>query len=263
MRPGWNPTRRNRKIGTKAQGYGQNNSLVIPSSHHKASSFWESLKDYVVVRRTIGEKVQHFFIEPIHREGWFYPCTVDDVGKLLTKIQPVALEVFDFVVFRQPTRKQEVLSSVWGRARFEFVLDHYSGSAIVLEARSLEPYTWSKSLNPENASELERLRNDGHQIEIRKRDILIKPSVESLRNTVLYRTLLHEIGHHVDYQLSSDEEWNSKITREKEDMAHRFASEMYESLQQRNCVPFNQTFDLDQMGKDQLNPQWFLPPSAI
>ncbi|KAF0814961.1 hypothetical protein IGB42_00037 [Andreprevotia sp. IGB-42] len=32
MRAGWNPTRRNRHIGTGAQGHGQDNKLVIPQS---------------------------------------------------------------------------------------------------------------------------------------------------------------------------------------------------------------------------------------
>jgi hypothetical protein len=261
MRPGWNPTRRNRNIGTKAQGYGQNNSLVIPSSHHKSQAFFEDLKDYVVVRRLIQEKERVFIVEPIRAADAFYPCTVDDIAYLLSKLRSVLLDVFDFVVFRQPTRKQNILRSVWGRADFDFRLTPFRGRAIIIEAHTNEILRWSKSVDVESAKELDRLVLDGHRIENTSRSINIHLNAESVRNTVLYRTVLHELGHCVDYELATADEWITKITREKEDAAHRFAAEMYESLRQDNCVPFNQIIDLEQMQLEGLSPRWFLAPT--
>ncbi|CAN7504086.1 hypothetical protein LJR118_003525 [Acidovorax sp. LjRoot118] len=43
MRPGWNPVRRNRNIGTPAQGHGEDNRLTIPESRHDRSFFHECL----------------------------------------------------------------------------------------------------------------------------------------------------------------------------------------------------------------------------
>ncbi|MDJ0797430.1 MAG: hypothetical protein QNJ51_11470 [Calothrix sp. MO_167.B12] len=46
--------------------------------------------------------------------------------------------------------------------------------------------------------ELERLREDGHRTATDKRHYLISSTLDSIRNTQLYRTLHHEIGHYVD-----------------------------------------------------------------
>ncbi len=141
MRQGWNPTRRNRKIGTKAQGHGLDNRLVIPSSWHNLQSYWEDLSSYVTVKRKIGEKEQVFIVEPTNK-GWFYPCTIDDMTMLLQHCTQADLESFDLIIMRQPTRKQKVLSSVWGRARFwASISKHHEGSAIIIESLSLTPYT--------------------------------------------------------------------------------------------------------------------------
>ncbi|NJS36307.1 MAG: hypothetical protein HC765_07555 [Brachymonas sp.] len=188
MRPGWNPTKRNRKIGTKAQGHGQDNRLVIPQSWHTPHCFWENLSSYVTVRRQIGNKEQLFFVEPPRNANWIYPCAIDDLCHLLSLSSPILKKAFDFIVLRQPTRKQDLLRSVWGRALYEFDLGKLSGSAVILEAKTIQPYTWSRSLDIEAAKELERLKNDGHEVVLGKRDITIRPSNQSLRNTVLYRT---------------------------------------------------------------------------
>lgn len=207
MRPGWNPTRRNKHAGTRAHGHGADNRLEIPTSWHQSVCYYEKLCAYQVVTRTIGTRVIRFFVEPT-RPGWFYPCTVDDMCAVLALCPPEALLAFDFIVLRQPTRKQRILCPVWGRAIFHFDIDKYSGAAIVIEAQDLSPVRWRVSITAERARELDRLRQDGHTIRTTRRaiDILVTPN--SLRNTVLYRTLLHELGHHVDYHRSSEEDWS-------------------------------------------------------
>ena len=82
MRPGWNPTRRNRHVGTKAHGHGENNRLVIPESWHRNQVYYEKLEDHVRICRRIGERNIVVLVEP-PRPGWFYPCTVDDIFTLL------------------------------------------------------------------------------------------------------------------------------------------------------------------------------------
>jgi hypothetical protein len=42
QRPGWNPVRRNRNVGTAKQGRGRDNRMVIPSNWHDSRTFWQS-----------------------------------------------------------------------------------------------------------------------------------------------------------------------------------------------------------------------------
>jgi len=105
MRPGWNPVRRNRNMGTARRGHGENNQMVIPESWHRSQRFWENLGACVAVRRLIGAKIQVFLVEP-PQVNWFYPCSIDDMAKLLAHFPAEDLLSFDFIVLRQPTRKQ-------------------------------------------------------------------------------------------------------------------------------------------------------------
>ncbi len=192
MRPGWNPVRRNRKIGTGAQGYGQDNELVIPESRHDPRRYFEQVSSCVSFSRSVGKRKLQFLVEP-PTDGWFYPCTPDDVAEVLKYCPEVDLETVDLILFRQPTRKQRVLSPVWGRALWFAEVRRRKGSAIVLEAQNLEPISWKKSLTPEFDRELKRLESDGHCIVTDKREIRIEVTATSLRHTLLYRTLLHEL----------------------------------------------------------------------
>ncbi|WP_156970493.1 hypothetical protein [Andreprevotia chitinilytica] len=259
MRPGWNPTRRNRNIGTKAQGYGSNNKLTIPESWHQPKRFYENLNAFKVITRTIAERDFHFFIEPT-KPDWFYPCTVDDICKVLSHCPPEALAAFDLIVMRQPTRKQRILSPVWGRAIFFFDINQYSGPAIVIEAQDLSPIGWGKSIDPELTRELERLRRDGHEVRNTRRGLEIRVTPTSLRNTALYRTLLHELGHHVDYQRSTEDEWDQKTRTEKEDYAHKYALEAYTLLAKQGVLPFDLIIDEQSLQSDDLNRDWFYLP---
>ena len=260
MRPGWNPTRRNRHAGTKAHGHGQNNRLTIPQSWARDPRlYYEKLSSYETLCRQVASRELRFFVEPT-RPDWFYPCTVDDICALLTHVDLDALSAFDFIVMRQPTRKQRILCPVWGRALFAFDIDKYSGSAIVIEAQTLQPILWPKIVHPESARELDRLRRDGHTIERSRRGIQIRATADSLRNTMLYRTLLHEVGHHVDYKRSGDQAWDGKTKSTKEDFAHRYAKVLFEQLAQQGVVPFAPLLDDQRLAADGLNRDWFCPP---
>ena len=52
MRSGVNPTRRNRNIGTAAQGHGRYGGLWIPGP----LNFFERIQNPVWVQRTVGER---------------------------------------------------------------------------------------------------------------------------------------------------------------------------------------------------------------
>ena len=163
MRPVWNPVRRNKNIGTKAHGYGANNKLTIPESWHETKCYFERLTSYTVITRLVGTRELRFFVEPT-RHDWFYPCTIDDICLVLSHCSSEILKTFDFVVMRQPTRKQRILCPVWGRAIFAFDIDKYSGPAIVIEAQDLRPIEWQESVDPEARRERDRLLQDGHDI---------------------------------------------------------------------------------------------------
>jgi hypothetical protein len=259
MRPGWNPARRNRNAGTKAHGHGVDNEFSIPESWNDSKCYWERLSSYTVVTRPVGAREVRFFVEPT-RPDWFYPCTVDDICAVLAHCSADVLDAFDFIVLRQPTRKQRILCPVWGRAIFVFDMDRYQGRAIVIEAQDLTPIDWSESVDPERARELERLRRDGHGIHRIRKGIQIRVTPTSLRNTVLYRTLFHEIGHHVDHDRSCVSDWEGKTRATKEDYAHRFAQELHDRLAALGALPFAPIIDERSLLADGLQQEWFCLP---
>ncbi len=260
MKPGWNPVRRSRTIGTERQGRGADNRMVIPESWHAVKPYWESLGSYVKTTRAVGGKPIIFFVEHT-QPGWFHPCTLDDICMVLKHIPSADLKTFDLIILRQPKRKQRILCPVWGRAIFYAEVDKVAGPAIILEAQNLAPIKWTCSLTPERVRELDRLRNDGHSVEVTKRSVLIVPTVSSLRNTLLYRTLLHELGHHVDYR-SRHERWDELTKLVKEDFAHRYASDKFSSLANAGIIPFEPVFDGDRAVRAGIERHWFLPDAS-
>lgn len=56
MRPGWNPVRRNRNVGTKAHGHGQDNRMEIPERAEDERLFFERLQRPVTLTRCVGER---------------------------------------------------------------------------------------------------------------------------------------------------------------------------------------------------------------
>lgn len=275
MGKGWNATRRNRNIGTSKQGQGQNNRLVIPKSWPDDRVFWEVLHKPIALQKTIGECELTLLIEP-PRPECFYPCTVTDVMSVLEHVPQADLDGLELIIFRQPTRKQDQINPVWGRFLYYAMPGTHSGPAICIEAHDLnKPLRWSLSLGPDARDELARLEADGHRIEKRQRDYIIHRTHESVRNTILFRTLFHELGHYVDWMQSvvlpsfhttSDAEderlhqaFDSKPSSEKEAFAHRYAQTLATQLHQAGHIPFapqpNGAALLDQG----LKPVWFTP----
>jgi hypothetical protein len=259
MRPGWNPTRRNRNIGTAKQGHGQNNRLVIPSSWRDRNAFWGNLTRYVAVVRTVHGRDFAVLVEPTRKEC-AHACTVDDVFQVLQFIPSRDLSGIEFLILRQPKRKEEALAGCWGRLAYLVEIDQYQGPTIILEAVDLrQPMRWSKSLRPDDAAELERLRQDGHRITSTQRNHIVQCTFDSVRSTQLFRTLFHEVGHWVDYldTLGCDSRYDRKPKADKEAFAHRYAERLRKELTSKKLIPFPRILNPRRLSKDGLQKEHF------
>ena len=198
-----------------------------------------------------------FFVEPPTRDCR-YACTVEDVATLLSEVPLDDWAGVSSIVFRQPTRKQALLRSVWGRVVFDTQEAGITGNAIHLDAQDpRQEIRWSRSLDPDHQLELSRLAADGHRVVRSHRWWSIRPTLDSTRTTQLYRTLLHEIGHHVDWCRTTPELYFRRPLAERERSAHRYAMTLRTKLEQRGVIPFARIRDQAAMRVDGLDPRWF------
>ena len=270
-RPGFNPNRRNRNIGTDRAGYGRDNRLVIPAAWADDRMYYEKIQSPKIISSKIGEIKFPIIVEPVH-PGFFHSCTADDIIYFLGFVPGEHIRKITAVVLRQPKKKERILSPAWGRLVYWANIGEYSGPTIYLEAQEANGRTaWKKALDPDDAKELARLRDDGHQVATNKRRHLISSSVGSVRNTQLYRTLPHEIGHYVDYMESVEipgkddlDTWTSLNSRyfkrspkQKESFAHRYAEDLTKSLKRKKKLPFSRIVDVLRMQRFGLKPEWF------
>jgi hypothetical protein len=244
-----NPIRRNRNIGTSKQGHGKNNKLTIPSPCLVSKSFVERLDHYEKVEKVINGHPFTFVIERT-RLSTQHACSIEDVENMIKHIPSTDYGLLKFIVFRQPKRKEEIMSPVWGRLIYSYEFENDYSPAIILEALDCsKKIRWGKSLSPQDQAELERLQADGHQFIIDKRGYTSKLEINNVRNTQLYRTLSHEFGHYVHYwevveqptegEWEEREEFYSKIPGTvKEQYAHRYADLLLAKLKEQNLVPF-------------------------
>jgi hypothetical protein len=250
MKPGQDATRRNRNIGTAKQGHGQDNRLTIPWCGLKL--YYENLTDFKVAERSVHSRGLSFIVEKTRADS-YHACTVDDIAHVLRHIPSLDFDGIDFIALRQPKRKEEIINPVWGRIAFYTKIGAHQGRAIFIEALNpSKPISWTKSLTPDGQQELERLREDGHEIITTRHNHKINVSLESLRATQLYRTLLHELGHSVDYDRDPDA-FDRKSSLEKETFAHQYAEKMQERLVRFGIVPFSRMFDRETIARDGLS----------
>jgi hypothetical protein len=260
MRAGWNATRRNRNLGTAKRGRGQDNRLVIPIGWPDDRLFYEVLRQPVSIRRVVGGRALEFLVEPT-TAGFVHACTVDDVAAVLGLVPRDDVRLLDYVVLRQPTRKQATLASVWGRLVYwAGFARRPGGPAILLEATELgQPLRWSRSLAPDAAAELARLRADGHAFTEDRRGFAALLTLQAVRATQLYRTTLHELGHLVHRHASDSALYHTKPDREREAFAHRYADETRSRLQVAGRIPFPRRFVRAKLRAEGLDPRWFDP----
>lgn len=191
--------------------------------------------------------------------GCVHPCTVDDVARILEALPQSDWAGLQTFVFRQPTRKQLILSPVWGLLLYYSEISTAKGKilakgpVIFFDAVDVsKPLIWSTSLDQDDSDELDRLRADGHDIQRFGRKFSISVTASSARNTQMHRTLLHEIGHWFDW-LSKVEEpaakggnWESlerdyfaRAKAEREAFAHRYADAQRMLLEEKGLIPYN------------------------
>jgi len=214
--------------------------------------FYERVKPQYVVKAQVGtSEIAVLYEEP--RTGFTYGCTPKDVIHVLSLLPDDDVCMIDTVVFRQPSRKQAQQAPVWGRLHYLAVLGSFVGPCIYVEAFEIgSSFRWPRKLSLDRMAELGRLRADGHFFEENKREYIITPTADSIRNTILYRTPLHEVGHWVQYEKEALDEGSAldansdvaydlyfaKPTAERESFAHRYAGEQGDRLRKSGSIPF-------------------------
>jgi len=247
-------TRRNRNIGTAKQGYGQNNRLQIPRPYLYRDNrfFTERLVNYEKSFHIINGH-RFIFVVESPRGDCYYPCSTGDVEFLLSHVPTSDYGDLRLIVFRQPKRKEEVLSPVWGRCQYEYKFEGKYQPALILEAcRVATCLKWPRSLTVEDQHEVDRLKKDGYSFILDKRWYSAEITPENARTTQLYRSLLHEIGHYAHYlqivERATDLNTTKKeryqfyidsISRdEKEKFAHAYAERLGAILYEAGVIPF-------------------------
>lgn len=268
MKSSYNPVRRNRNIGTAKQGHGRTGIMTIPSVCNCERIWWENLGPHRVLEENAGLHRIVFIVEQT-REGYMHACTVDDICHILSLIPAPDVEFLDTVVMRQSTRKQALIKPAWGRLAYSADLGQLgkktkrSGPALFLEAVNPNRIRkWSRSLCPDDFLELDRLRADGHRVDDTGKRFVFHSSCESVRATQLYRTLLHEVGHWVDwlqkvirpakddstlYDVLSDR-YFARPEPERDVFAHQYADALRRRLTAGGRIPFQR------LGRDHGKP---------
>lgn len=235
----FNPTRRNKNIGTSNQGFGQNNFLKIPSPNNNLKSYYERLTKYEKKNISLNNHEFIFIIEET-RENSFHACSIEEVIKIIQKVPKEDYGDLKYIILRQPKRKEEILRPVWGRFIYSYDFEDDYSPAIILESFEFnKKVKWTKNLKIEDQKEIELLRNEGHKIIFDGKNYIFELEKENVKKTQLYRTLLHEFGHYVHYlekvvRISKDEEEFEKhedlyfkiSTTEKENFANKYAEKI-------------------------------------
>lgn len=258
-----NPIKRNRNIGTSKQGYGQNNKLVIPFPYAIMKDFFERLDRHNIVKKIINEHEFTFIVEHT-RETCIHACTINDIVKIIEQIPKKDYGDLQLIILRQPKRKEEILRPVWGRLIYSYEFRDNLQPAIILEAQDFDKkLIINKKMTVAGQEEFERLEEDGHIFENKKRYYEATLTLENVRNTQLYRTLPHEFGHYVHYlkvveRPSKAEEdyemWEKRYDfyhtipkSEKEVFAHNYANKLQSKLKEEQIIPFERIFNEEEI----------------
>lgn len=254
----FNPTRRNRNIGTFKQGFKKRNRFDIPCYYIRESKiYWEKLTDYKKIEKQINGWRFTFIVEKTKKD-WFHACTIEDLEMILQNIPSDYYRNLRTIILRQPKRTEAIFSPVWGRLVFYYEFEGNSFPAIILESvKSGSKFRWSRKADIDRLKELERLRNDGFEIIETKRSFEIDLRLENVRNTQLYRTLLHEIGHYVQY-CENEEKFDQIPSVEKEVFAHNFADKLKQELERKGLIPFPRQFFDESFKQNKLEQTDFL-----
>ena len=236
------PRRRNRNQGTAARGHGADNRMVVPD---RWATHWLDLLDPDrILEVQVGGRALQVWVERT-RPNTAHPCTPSEIAEVLGLLPrhhvfgDDDVDGLAGVVLRQPTRKQGHLSPAWGRMVYFANVPDLEGPCIYLDARKVPTVQrWSRGLDVAAQEELARLETEADDVSGDARHHVLTFGAEAIRRVVLYRTLLHEVGHLVDYQEkvdrpyseggdfeSLDDRYFARPSSEREAFAHRYAAE--------------------------------------
>jgi hypothetical protein len=221
--------------------------------------FYERLGEYEKVTKIINGHEFIFVIEKA-REDCRHACSVGDIEKIIKHIPIQDYGDLKLIILRQPKRKEETLSSVWGRLIYSYEFENDYLPAIIIEAINYtKKLKWSLKLSIDLQKEFDRLKSDGHNFHKDARYFVADYDLENVRNTQLYRTLPHEFGHYVHYlnvvvrPAAEDEPYEDWEQRndfyfalpsvEKEKFAHSYADQFKKQLTESGIIPFDKIAD--------------------
>jgi hypothetical protein len=249
--------------------------MVIPDTWRDTKVFWERLSRYCVVIRSVHGRDLPFVVEAA-RPDCVYACTVEDLATLLGAAPAEHVFGIKGVILRQPKRKEQLLSSVWGRLGYAVEVGPIDGPAIIVEACQV-PLTlkWPTRLGVAEQQELERLLEEADQVESDGRRHVLHFTLEGVRRVQLYRTVLHELGHWVDWYEKVEvpareggdrwalrEAYRSRPRSERESFAHRYARELGERLRARGHLPFERILAPARWAAEGMSLANFVPVSG-
>ena len=178
----------------------------------------------------------------------------------------------DLVVLRQPTRKQRLLSPVWGRLQYFSAIGYGSKPAITIEAQPVSGwFTRELPRTPDGIDEHNRLIQDGHCLVRAGKLYRAEWNPQAIRATQLYRTVPHEVGHWMDYVTwpqrcpvreeagaeQVEDLYFSRPVRERELFAHQYALKFLERTRAASAVPFVPLGNRGQIEDEGMSPDWF------
>jgi len=240
-----NPVRRNKNIGTSKQGIKKQSVFRLPFDSKNFLDFYEKLNSCRKLEIDLGHKKMMFVVETT-KKGFIHACSVEDIIHILKSIPFTYWGTLEMIVLRQPKKKEVFISPVWGRLIYSYSFENQYKQTIILESVDYsKKLKWSKKLDADSQKELSRLKDDGHLIIEQKKQYIIKMNGESVRNTQLYRTLLHEIGHLYHFAITDKEKYKKILSSEKEYFAHQLADKLKKELEEKQIIPFGRKLNAE------------------
>jgi hypothetical protein len=178
-------------------------------------------------RRTVsGHEIA--FITEATLPGFMHACSVDDVVRVLHALPQEDWAGIQAIVFRQLTRKERMLSPRWGQIAFG---DADEATMFLVACDPSQVLRWPLSIIPSDSAELDRLRQDGHDVQLTARGWEIVSTLAAVRRTQLGRTIPREVGHWVDHRASvARGGGDTRSNASKELFAEQYAAKAHPSV---------------------------------
>lgn len=146
--------------------------------------------------RHINGQPLRFLVEAL-RPCNLYLFTIDEAANLLRAVPGDDLEGLDLVVFHQPAVGEKA-GCCWGAYTAEYRYEGRLRRAILLNSVNSHTHMVAvRQADRDAAQETECLREEGHKIALIDGRYIIASSRDAIRVTQLYRSIYHQVYHHV------------------------------------------------------------------